>query len=146
MKHPFPITPETEKSWMRSNAETFAPWSTLRDDPNDFEGEPKFLTFARWWHYDVDPLVKAMDQMIRIDLEALSYNEPGMEEVEQLRTSLYGMIRALMLRFDQFNGLLDWAQHTWREDPRIRSHSNKKPSGGGKVPNDRGDVISLHRK
>jgi hypothetical protein len=41
MDHPFPITPETEKSWMRSNAETFAPWSSLRDDPEEaYGGEP----------------------------------------------------------------------------------------------------------
>jgi hypothetical protein len=69
--NPFPISQDTEKSWMRSNTEAFAPWSSLRDDPNDPNGEPLFLTFARWWHFDVDPLVKSMHQIIHEELEPL---------------------------------------------------------------------------
>jgi hypothetical protein len=84
---------------------------------------PLFLTFARWWHYDVDPLVKAMHEIIHGELGPLLWNEPGEDHIYH---ALYGMIRSLMLRFDQFNGLLNWAQHTWREDPKVRSHSNKK--------------------
>jgi hypothetical protein len=125
MKHPFPITEQTERSWLNSVGRAFPPWSTLRDDPEDVDsGEPKFLTFARWWHFDVDPLVKSMHQIIHEDLEPLVWNDPG---ENYIWNALYGMIRALMLRFDQFNGLLDWAQNTWREDPMIQRPFNVKP-------------------
>jgi hypothetical protein len=35
-----------------------------------------------------------------------------------------------MLRFDQFSGLLEWAQNTWREDPNIRRPLNLDPDSG----------------